>query len=148
MLEVVAQDRGYTACGQVAVSYVADLYRRRQCAATEAGDFFDGEQAIGIGVVTFGDIQVAVEGIVNLLGAFNVAGGSDADADDVFAGGLVSELIVECRDAGDGCGCYLGDFADVLKSLSGQETVVVLCRLEDLKDLVGCRTEALDDAVY
>ncbi len=47
------------------------------------------------------DFQLILDLILNQLGAANVAGGADTDADDFFAFGIQTEGIVECRDRED-----------------------------------------------
>ena len=86
---------------EMAVGDIADLHGRGQRAAAETGDFFDGEEPLGVGVVAFGDVQVTPEGVHDVGRALDMAGGADADADDVLAGRAVAELVVERADALD-----------------------------------------------
>ena len=38
------------------------------------------------------------EGLVDLVAAFDMAGGADADFDDMLTGGLEAKLVIECRN--------------------------------------------------
>ena len=101
----------------------------------------------GVGVLALGNPEMTAERVVDALGALDVAGGADADVDDVLARRLMAELIVERRDAGDRGRRDLRQLADPPQGLFRQIAVVSLEGLEDLQHLLGAGADPLDGLI-
>ena len=66
------------------INFSVDGYSRCNCAGADAAESIDGEKSVFGGFAGF-DSENFGEFINDLLCAFNVAGGSEASADDVFS---------------------------------------------------------------
>ena len=86
---------------QPAVGHLVDLNDRRQGAASQAGDFFDGKQPLGVGVAAVADSQLPLQRILDQSGPLHMAGRSVTDANDMAPDRLMAKLGVEGRDAAD-----------------------------------------------
>ncbi len=95
MSEEIGEHLADAVGGQVAVGNFADLHGGRQRATAQTGNSFDGEQFISVGVGARFDLEIAMEGVVDLLCALDVAGCADTYPNDVFAGRAMPELVVE-----------------------------------------------------
>ena len=73
---------------------------RREAAAAEAADGLDGEHAV-VGGRVDADAELLLELLDEVVAAAQVAGGAEADLDDVLAGLLELEEVVEGDDAVD-----------------------------------------------
>jgi hypothetical protein len=86
-------------------------------------------------------------GILDAVGAGDVAGGAMADMDDVFADGAMPELIVEGGDAPERGGSDIGDRADPFEGGFGQVPVMFLDGLQQGNDGIGRAADARDGFV-
>ena len=109
--------------------------------------FWMREQPVGVGVVAVGDLQPPLEGVLDRLRAFHVAGRAVADVDDVAADGPMAELGVERRDAHDRRRRDVGQLADPLDRLAGHVAIVRLDRLEDRDHGIAAAAEPRDGLV-
>ena len=143
-LFVLGEDAGDEVGGETAVDLLADHGDGGQTAGTDATEGVQAELAVG-GAFADLDAQLTAEGIEDLLGAADVAGGTQADVDGVLALGLHGEEAVEGDDTidlGDGHVQFVGDdFLD----LGGQVAELTLHLVEDVDDLAALVTKALAD---
>ena len=132
---------------EMAVGDAVDLHDGGQRAAAEAGDFLDGEQAVGVGVAAGGDAQPPLEGVLDQLRALHVAGRAVADVDDVLADRMMAKLRVERGDADDAGGRDLGELRRPARSLRAARSDSALDRLQDRDHGIAAATEPLNNRI-
>ena len=93
------QDRGNLFRRDLTVGFLIDHHCRRQTARTDAPHLFQGEIHIARTLSCF-NVQLLPDGVQNFLGAFDMASGTETDANLVFPLGLEAESVVEVNDAG------------------------------------------------
>ena len=93
-------DLGYIFRLELAVHLAVDDGDRRKTAAPEAAHRFDREEPVGSRRVET-DAELALELLDEIVAASEVASRAEADLDDVLAGLLQLEEIVECDHAVD-----------------------------------------------
>ena len=91
---------------------------------------------------------MALEGVVNLCAALDMAGSSDADANRMSPGRTMPEVVVERRNAGNRCRGNLCYLTDPLKSFLGQIVVVTLDNLQYLENVFGAGADLRNGAIY
>ena len=94
-LQKVAQDPGNDVVGEVAVGDPIDLKHRRQRTSAKTGHLLNGKHSFRVCIIVFGNFQMLTDGVINWDGAFDVAGGSIAEAYHVTSHRAVSELGVK-----------------------------------------------------
>ena len=132
----------------VAVDDVVDLHHGRQHAAAKAGHLFDGEQALGVGVLSGGDLQVRAQRAVDRLRAADMTGRANAGLDDVAADGFVAEEMVERRNPGHGGGLDVRDLAKPLQRGGREPVPTCLHRLQKGDQVTRRTTDAGDHRVH
>lgn len=97
----------------------------------QAGHLFDGELSIEIRICARGNFQMPPQRVLDPLGARHVTRRAATDANDVLAGRLHAEHVVERSDAGDGGGRDIALVANMAQRLLRQIAVVLLQRLQN-----------------
>ena len=143
-LFVLGDDAGDHVGGETAVDLVTNHGDGGETAGTDATEGVEGEFAVS-GALAHGDTEVALEGIQHLLGATDVAGGTEADVDGVLALGLHGEEAVEGDDTIDLCHGDVQLVGDDFLDLGGEVAELALHLVEDVDDLTGTVTKALAD---
>ncbi len=133
---------------RVAEGHFIDPDDRREGAAAQAGDGFDGELAGLVGVLAGLDPQVAAQGVLDALRAGHMAGGSAAHANDILADGLMPEVVIERSHSRHGRRRDLRGLANAAERFLGQVAIVILNRLEDRDNRGRFAPNPLDGLVY
>src|ERR1019366_7489415 len=133
---------------RVADRLILDPHYRSERAAAEAGDAFNSEPPLGIGVRALGNAQVAAQRVLDPLGPAHVAGRAVANMDNVFAARRMPEHVVEGRDPANRCRRDLRSRANALQRLLRQVAVMVLQRLKDRDDPIGRAADALPRLIH
>ena len=143
-LFVLGEDAGDKVGGETAVDLLANHGDGGQTTSTDATEGVQAELAVG-GALANLDAQVTLEGIEDLLGATDVAGGTQADVDGVLALGLHGEEAVEGDDTIDLGHGHVQLVGDDFLDLGGQVAELTLHLVEDVDDLAAAVTKALAD---
>ena len=143
-LFVLGEDAGDHVGGEAAVDLLANHGDGGQTAGADAAEGVEAELAVGR-AFAHGDVQVALEGIEDLLGAAHVAGGTQADVDGVLALRLHGEEAVEGDDAVDLGHGHVELVGDDFLDLGGQVAELALHLVQHVDDLAAAVTKALAD---
>ena len=100
------------------------------CSCTDAAQGIDGEQAVSSGLTGL-DAQKLRESVNDLLGAFDIAGSTQAAADDILALGFQREERIESNNAVDLCYGDAGALGYDLLNFQRNVPVFVLDVAED-----------------
>ena len=81
----------------MAIGNLVDPHNRGKGAAAKTGNFLNGEDHGGVGVILLLQFQFTSEGLVDKQGPFHMTCGAGAYHDPVLPGGFVPELGVKSR---------------------------------------------------
>src|SRR6185369_5702510 len=147
VLQILSDDlRNLVRC-RMAVRAFLDFHHGCQRATAEACYLFNGKLSVCISVLALSEPQLPSYFLLDSFGTGDVTGSSATDADDVFAGRLVPEHVIEGSDAGDGRRCDLRQVTDSAQSFFRKKAVVVLNCLQDREDGVPRAAQPLDSGI-
>ena len=127
--------------------FLVNLHHGRQGTASEARHLLDGVESVGSGDVIALQLQLASEGIIDVVGTLHMARCADADLDDMFAVGNHPQLRIECRHTDELGTVNVRLLIQTVERIGRQIVELLLNGLQERDDLFTPRTNPVDDGI-
>ena len=145
-LELV-QDLTHPAWLHMSEDFLVNLHHGRQGTASEARHLLDGVESVGSGDVIALQLQLASEGIIDVVGTLHMARCADADLDDMFAVGNHPQLRIECRHTDELGTVNVRQLIQTVERIGRQIVELLLNGLQERDDMFTPRTNPVDDGI-